>query len=144
MREKMIPAFAQAQGGLFAAVEKADVGNAYQEMERQGIALMGWADPFMPDFSMPEAVEQALLAAVKDISAPHYTAPIGSPTLKEKLAARTREVLVETAECPQKELDGVTLERLEAPPRREKCRFLEGTVEEQAAGLLAWLRESDG
>lgn len=66
------------------------------------------------------------------------------PTLKEKLAARTREVLVETAECPQKELDGVTLERLEAPPRREKCRFLEGTVEEQAAGLLAWLRESDG
>lgn len=59
MREKMIPAFAQAQGGLFAAVEKADVGNAYQEMERQGIALMGWADPFMPDFSMPEAVEQA-------------------------------------------------------------------------------------
>ena len=60
MREKMIPAFAQAQGGLFAAVEKADVGNAYQEMERQGIALMGWADPFMPDFSMPEAVEQAV------------------------------------------------------------------------------------
>jgi len=88
MREKMIPAFAQAQGGLFAAVEKADVGNAYQEMERQGVALMGWADPFMPDFSMPEAVEQALLAAVKDISAPHYTAPIGSPTLKEKLARK--------------------------------------------------------
>ena len=66
------------------------------------------------------------------------------PTLKEKLAARTREVLVEPAECPQGEPDGVTLERLEAPPKREKCRFLEGTVEEQAAGLLAWLRESDG
>lgn len=65
------------------------------------------------------------------------------PTLKEKLAAKSREVLTHTAECPQqRQEDGVTLERLEAPPRREKCRFLEGTVEEQAAGLLAWLRES--
>lgn len=47
MKEKMIPAFSKAEGGLFTAVEKADVGSAYQEMEKQGVALMGWADPFM-------------------------------------------------------------------------------------------------
>lgn len=54
MKEKMIPAFRKAEGGLFTAVEKADVGGAYQEMEKQGVALMGWADPFMPDASMPK------------------------------------------------------------------------------------------
>lgn len=84
----MIPAFAKAQGGLFSAVEKADVGSSYQEMEKQGIALMGWADPFMPDLSMPEAVKKALMEAIEDPSAPHYTAPIGNPELKEKLAEK--------------------------------------------------------
>ena len=54
MKDKMIAAFRKAEGGLFSAVEKADVGGAYQEMEKQGVALMGWADPFMPDFSMPK------------------------------------------------------------------------------------------
>ena len=54
VKEKMIRAFREANGGLFSAVEKADVGSSYQEMEKQGIALMGWADPFMPDFSLPK------------------------------------------------------------------------------------------
>ena len=49
MRHKMIEAFKNAQGGLFTNVEKADVGGAYQELEKRGTALMGWADPFMPD-----------------------------------------------------------------------------------------------
>lgn len=49
IKEKMIPAFRDANGGLFQAVEKADVGSAYQDLEKQGVALMGWADPFMPD-----------------------------------------------------------------------------------------------
>ena len=30
IKEKMIPAFRDANGGLFQAVEKADVGSAYQ------------------------------------------------------------------------------------------------------------------
>ena len=38
MKHKMIAAFKKAEGGLFSAVEKADVGNSYQEMEKQGIA----------------------------------------------------------------------------------------------------------
>jgi hypothetical protein len=33
MKNKMIEAFKKAQGGLFTEVEKADVGNSYQEME---------------------------------------------------------------------------------------------------------------
>ena len=88
MKEKLTPAFASAEGGLFSAVEKADVGSSYQEMEKQGIALMGWADPFMPDRSMPEFVEEELIRAIRDPSAPHYTAPIGNPGLKEKIAAK--------------------------------------------------------
>lgn len=88
MKEKLTPAFASAEGGLFSAVEKADVGSSYQEMEKQGVALMGWADPFMPDRSMPEFVEEELIRAIRDPSAPHYTAPIGNPELKEKIAAK--------------------------------------------------------
>ena len=37
MKEKMIPAFRKAEGGLFTAVEKADVGSAYQEMESRAL-----------------------------------------------------------------------------------------------------------
>ena len=59
IRTKMHPAFASAEGGLFSSVEKADVGSSYQELERQGVALMGWADPFMPDRSLPPHVERA-------------------------------------------------------------------------------------
>lgn len=88
MKNKMIPAFARAEGGLFATVEKADVGGSYQEMEKQGIALMGWADPFMPDKSLPGHVEQAYIDAIRHESAPHYTAPIGSRELKIKLAEK--------------------------------------------------------
>ena len=46
--EKMIPAFQKAEGGLFSAVEKADVGDAVAKMSEQGGALMSWADPFYP------------------------------------------------------------------------------------------------
>lgn len=74
IRSKMTDAFRTAQGGLFSAVEKADVGSAYQELERRGVALMGWADPFMPDRSLPDFIEQAWLDAVRQDAAPHYTA----------------------------------------------------------------------
>ena len=92
MKEKMIAAFRNAEGGLFSSVEKADVGSSYQEMEKQGIALMGWADPFMPDKSLPKHVEEAWIDAVKDQSAPHYTAPIGSSELKAKIADKLKVV----------------------------------------------------
>ena len=88
IKEKMISSFAKAEGGLFTTVEKADVGGSYQEMEKQGIALMGWADPFMPDRSMPNFIEDALVKAVRDNSSPHYTAPIGNEELKELIAEK--------------------------------------------------------
>lgn len=91
IKDLMIPAFADAEGGLFSAVDKADVGGSYQEMEKKGIALMGWADPFMPDRSMPDFVEEALLNAVKDESSPHYTAPIGNAELKKKIAEKLKK-----------------------------------------------------
>ncbi|MBQ7889874.1 MAG: pyridoxal phosphate-dependent aminotransferase [Erysipelotrichaceae bacterium] len=91
MKHKMIEAFRKAEGGLFAEVEKADVGNSYQEMEKQGIALMGWADPFMPDYSLPEHVKKAMIAEIEAPSAAHYTAPIGSFELKQKLAVKLKE-----------------------------------------------------
>ncbi|MEG0176972.1 pyridoxal phosphate-dependent aminotransferase [Anaerorhabdus sp.] len=88
MKEKMIEAFKKAEGGLFSAVEKADVGSSYQEMEKQGVSLMGWADPFMPDYSMPPHIETALIETIKNPIAPHYTAPIGNEKLKEKIAEK--------------------------------------------------------
>ena len=91
MKNKMITAFKKAEGGLFAEVEKADVGNSYQEMEKQGVALMGWADPFMPDFSLPEHIKQALLDEIQAPSVAHYTAPIGSYDLKVALTKRLKE-----------------------------------------------------
>ncbi|MBQ6367098.1 MAG: hypothetical protein IJJ30_00955 [Erysipelotrichaceae bacterium] len=45
MKEKTTEAFRKANGGLFSETEKADVGTSYQEMSRQGIAIMGWAIP---------------------------------------------------------------------------------------------------
>ena len=87
----MIKAFAKANGGLFQSVEKADVGSSYQELEKQGIALMGWADPFMPDYSLPSFIEDALIEAIKDKSSPHYTAPIGNEQLKYAIAKKLEE-----------------------------------------------------
>ncbi len=91
IKEKMIPAFKKAQGGLFTSVEKADVGDSYQEMEKQGIALMGWADPFMPDKSLPDFIKKAYIKAIEEDSAPHYTAPIGNQELKELIAEKLKK-----------------------------------------------------
>ena len=91
MKEKMIKAFRNANGGLFSSVEKADVGGSYQELEKQGVALMGWADPFMPDFSLPEHVKKATIQAIEEASAPHYTAPIGNQILKNKIAEKLKK-----------------------------------------------------
>lgn len=90
IKDKMIDAFRTAEGGLFSAVEKADVGSSYQDLERQGVALMGWADPFMPDRSLPAFVEEAWVEAVRDEASPHYTAPIGSAALKKVIAAKLK------------------------------------------------------
>ena len=91
MKDKMIKAFREVDGGIFSTVEKADVGNAYQDLIKQGVSLMGWADPFMPDKSLPTHVEAALIANIKDSSSAHYTAPIGNQELKNRLAIKLKE-----------------------------------------------------
>ncbi|MDD6467467.1 MAG: pyridoxal phosphate-dependent aminotransferase [Erysipelotrichaceae bacterium] len=92
MKQKMIEAFRLANGGLFEKTEKADVGSSYIEMEKQGIALMGWADPFMPDQSLPEHIKEAMIKEIEAPSCAHYTAPIGSFELKQKLVKKIKEV----------------------------------------------------
>lgn len=91
MKSKMTEAFRSANGGLFSQTEKADVGNSYQEMEKQGVALMGWADPFMPDFSLPDHIKKATIDAIELAVAPHYTAPVGNADLKHAIAKKLKE-----------------------------------------------------
>ena len=91
MKEKMIESFRKANGGLFEESEKADVGTSYQEMAKQGVALMGWADPFMPDRFLPEHIKKAWIAAIEEESSTHYTAPVGSSELKHILAKKLKE-----------------------------------------------------
>lgn len=92
MKHKMTEAFKNANGGLFESVEKADVGSAYQQLEKNGVALMGWADPFMPDFCLPEHIRLATIEAINAASASHYTAPIGNALLKKRLAQKLLEI----------------------------------------------------
>ena len=90
--DKMIPAFKKAEGGLFSAVQKADVGDVAAKMRENGMALMSWADPFYPDPSMPEHVAQAMIQSIEDGQASHYITPIGSSELKKALAEKLKKV----------------------------------------------------
>lgn len=88
MKNKMNAAFQKFEGGLFSDVEKADVGSSYQELEEKGVDLMGWADPFMPDYSLPKHVLEATLQHTQGPLAAHYTAPIGNTELKKEIAKK--------------------------------------------------------
>lgn len=90
MKEKMKKEFQTFEGGLFSDVEKADVGDSYQKLGEQGVALMGWADPFTPDFSLPEHVMNKTLEAIRLPLSAHYTAPVGNDELKELIAEKCR------------------------------------------------------
>lgn len=90
MKEKMKKEFQAFEGGLFSDIEKADVGDAYQKLGDQGVALMGWADPFTPDFSLPKHVMDKTLEAIQSPLSAHYTAPVGNDELKELIAEKCR------------------------------------------------------
>lgn len=85
---KMKPAFAKLDGGLFSTAEKADVGDVAQRMEEMGVAMMSWADPFKPDPSTPDSVRKAAIQAIEEGEISHYIMPIGSPKLKKIIADR--------------------------------------------------------
>ena len=87
-KNKMNPAFRTFEGGLFAEVEKADVGDGFERLQESGVDMMSWADPFMPDAAVPQHVKEAALNAMNDPIASHYTAPVGNTRLREQIARR--------------------------------------------------------
>ena len=90
IHDKMNPGFRSLQGGLFAAVSKADVGNVADEMIKKGVDMLSWADPFMPDAVLPEKLKRRAIAAIESGEAVHYTTPIGSHDLKVAIAEKLR------------------------------------------------------
>ncbi len=91
MRNKLKKAFQSLNGGLFEASDKADVGSSYTDLANDGVDLMGWADPFTPDFSLPEHVLNKAIETLKGPLAAHYTAPSGNEELKAVIAKRLKE-----------------------------------------------------
>ncbi len=91
MRDKLRPAFREISGGLFDATDKADVGSAYQDMAKEGIDLMAWADPFTPDLSLPDHVKAKAIEVLEGPLAAHYTAPSGNEELKVVIAKKLKE-----------------------------------------------------
>ena len=88
IKQKMNPRFARLEGGLFSTVTKADVGSAYNDLQAQGVSLMGWADPFYPDPSIPQHLMDAAIAYLRNGFPSHYTMPIGSTELKKEIAKK--------------------------------------------------------
>lgn len=92
MKSKMKKEFQTIEGGLFSDVEKADVGNSYQKLSEQGVELMGWADPFTPDFSLPKHVLDKTIEALHSPLSAHYTAPVGNDELRKLMAEKFARV----------------------------------------------------
>lgn len=91
MRNKLKKAFQSLNGGLFETSDKADVGSSYTDLANDGVDLMGWADPFTPDFSLPEHVLNKAIETLKGPLAAHYTAPSGNEELKAVIAQKLKE-----------------------------------------------------
>lgn len=87
-RTKMNAKFKDLQGGLFADVTKADVGEGAGKLMEQGVDIMAWADPFFPDPSIPESVKEELHRAIDEGVSSHYSMPIGFLTLRQALAEK--------------------------------------------------------
>ena len=86
-KEKISARFQGVEGGLFTKVTKADVGDNFASMAGK-VVLMGWADPFFPDPSLPEVVRRAMNECIDSGFASHYTMPIGSLELREEIAKK--------------------------------------------------------
>lgn len=92
IRDKMNPGFASLQGGLFLNITKADVGEGTGNFVAAGGDNMAWADPFLPDPSMPESVKRAMLDAIEHGVPAHYTMPIGMLELRQAMAEHINSV----------------------------------------------------
>jgi len=91
VRKKVSSRFSGVEGGLFSKVTKADVGDNFASMAEQQITLMGWADPFYPDPSVPELIKNTMVKAFQDGIASHYTMPIGSLELRTEISFKCKK-----------------------------------------------------
>lgn len=87
-RSKIASRYKDVQGGLFSEVSKADVGDGFASLAKDNITLMGWADPFFPDPSIPEHVKDSLIKAIETGFPSHYTMPIGSFELRQAISRK--------------------------------------------------------
>jgi len=92
VKDKMNPNFRNLQGGLFAEVAKADVGEAAAKLIERGVDVMAWADPLFPDPSIPESVKRAMIEAIESGMPSHYTIPIGLLELRKALAGKIKRM----------------------------------------------------
>lgn len=88
LREIMNNRFGDLQGGLFAAVTKADVGEGAGNLMAQGYDIMAWADPFFPDPSIPPSVKKTMIEAFESGFPVHYSMPIGFADLRKVVAKK--------------------------------------------------------
>lgn len=91
MKEKLKKSFQKMNGGLFSQNDKADVGNAYTELAKRGVDLMGWADPFAPDYCLPDHVLKRAVEVLESPIGAHYTSPSGNDELKKVIAKKLKE-----------------------------------------------------
>ncbi|WP_202865438.1 pyridoxal phosphate-dependent aminotransferase [Ornithinimicrobium sufpigmenti] len=80
--------FAPMQGGLFADVTKADVGDGVARLQDQGYRILSWADPWFPDPALAPGVRKVLQDSVDAPGTAHYTLPIGGLALREAVAQK--------------------------------------------------------
>jgi len=92
IKDKMNGNFRYVQGGLFAEVGKADVGEGVANLIERGVEVMAWADPLYPDPSIPESVKKAMIEAIESGMPSHYTIPIGLYGLREVLARKINKM----------------------------------------------------
>lgn len=89
VKNRLAEGYKSVEGGLFSNVTKADVGDSFSSMKDR-VTLMGWADPFYPDPSLPEHVASAMIEALKQGFSSHYTMPIGSLELRQAIARKLK------------------------------------------------------
>lgn len=91
IKEKMNKRFYDLQGGLFAKVTKADVGEGAGQLIQNGYTVMAWADPFFPDPSIPKSVKDTMIKEIENGFPSHYTMPMGDRKLREVIAKRIED-----------------------------------------------------
>ena len=70
---------------------KADVGDGFSDMGKDKVTLMGWADPFYPDPSIPEHIKQVMIEEIQNGFPSHYIMPSGSLALRERVAKKLKQ-----------------------------------------------------